>query len=77
MYIELELSMTKTFTVSSRMSIIGSVRLTQTFTVPTLSSTVYVVFTNATTNGSETLHHKAMLVNVANLPSLSSIQIVC
>ena len=45
--------MTNTVTVSSRMSMSGLVRLTQTLTAATLSSTVYTVSTNATSNGSE------------------------
>ena len=45
-------SYTSTTTNSSRMSICGLVRLTHTNTVPTLSGTVYIVFTNPTSNGS-------------------------
>ena len=52
MYMEVRKSMTNTLTVSSRMSISGRVRLTQTNTGPALSSTVYIVLTKATSNGS-------------------------
>ena len=51
MYGELLSSITNKLTVSSNMSSVGCMRWTQTFTAPTLSSTVYVVLTNATLNG--------------------------
>ena len=50
---ELSLWNTSTVTRSPKISVGGKVRLTHTSTEPALSRTVYMVWSNATRNGSE------------------------
>ena len=70
--------MTNTLTVSLRISNIGCVRVTQTFTALTLSSTVKIFSIKATLNGSDILYFQQLIRKEFefNLPSSSIMQTV-
>ena len=70
--------MTNTLTVSLRISNIGCVRVTQTFTALTLSSTVKFFSIKATLNGSDILYFQQLIKKEFefNLPSSSIMQTV-